>query len=210
MTSITEQTIENKIQALNDKLQELSTKINNMENIPSDYNKQNYYNIDITVRITDTKNVKDCVRINRSNYFISKKLFEEKTIDYNKDSHGTVLKYLETKCHSEMEKMSLKYKPFAELYECYAEFKSKEKKNSTNLTIDHFMPIIESLNFNNEKIKDISIYKLNEIRIWRYIQSDGKCEINIATTCKQLNELLESTIDKPHYITEMLIFIKEK
>lgn len=130
------------------------------------------------------KNTTDCIRLCKSNCFISKKLFEEQSIDYSKDSIDTVLQYLETKCSSPMEKIELKCKTTTELYKYYCEFKSLEKKKSDTLTLNHFISLIEWMDSNHHAIKDISIYKLKQISLHRYIRFDGQPVSNQIENCE--------------------------
>ena len=170
------------------------------------------YNIDVTVRIIDVKDTKDCVRMCKDNCFIPKKLLQEKIIDHNKDSYKTVFEYLETKCHSEMEKMSLKFRSKSELYQYYYEFKSQEKIEPDKVTIDNLIPIVRLLDPNNEKIKDISIYKLNDVTIYTYDSSTGEgTDFEYQNgLLKPLREKLDSSVNSPHYLTKLLIFLSGK
>lgn len=208
MTSIAESTIENKIQALNNKLQELSTKIDNND-IAIYYDKNDYYNVDVTIRIIDTENVKDCIRFCKHNCFIPKKYFEKNSIDYNSHELDNVMKYLETKCKSEIEKISLKFKPKAELYAYYSELKSIETKPES-LTLYHFISVIRLIDPNNEKIKDLSIYMLNQISLYKYQTFNGNGDSDRIFMREDLIEKLNSTKDLQHYQAKLMIFIKQK
>lgn len=129
--------------------------------------KEKYYHADFLVSIYSRKKPTDHWRINYADAKIPKDIFSIPQISICENiSREAMLMYLETKCKSLMEKLAMKERTTENLRIFYKEYKTQE--TDANFDSVKIFNYIKSLDPESEKIKDPSVYKIIDVKIFSY------------------------------------------
>lgn len=137
--------------------------------------KEHYFQMDVVIRIISGRNMEDMKNVLFQKIKIPKDIWKPQVLSNQNESHENMIKYLETKCITPMERIKLSITSETKLINMYNDFKKLEK--STPINVVKIKEFLTSLLSKTKPIQNVEIYDICDIFIYAYLMDGTRTKI---------------------------------